>query len=180
MKKQFLAIAILIMGAVPFVSMAQSPEEFMKGLMIKDWERAKTYTNAYLNAMPADKYNARATDSVRTFSQQMLHLAMGTIGLSANGTGAQRIYPGFNMEQSVGAQNKDSVVYYVNASYDFAINSLKAMDASKLGEPVKRGNFEFSKIAWIMKAFEHQTHHRGQCTMYIRLQGVKPPNEMLF
>jgi hypothetical protein len=32
----------------------------------------------------------------------------------------------------------------------------------------------------LAKAFEHQTHHRGQATVYLRLKGVAPPNEMLF
>ena len=54
------------------------------------------------------------------------------------------------------------------------------MDANQLGELVKRGNLNESRLSWIMKGFEHQTHHRGQCTIYIRLQGVTPPNEKLF
>jgi uncharacterized damage-inducible protein DinB len=110
----------------------------------------------------------------------MLHLAQGSIGLSANGTGKTRIFPGYNMEKSATAQSKDSVSYYVNASYDFAIDGIKAMDANQLGELVKRGNFNESRLSWIMKGFEHQTHHRGQCTIYIRLHGVTPPNERLF
>nr|WP_324497299.1 DinB family protein [Haliscomenobacter sp.] len=32
----------------------------------------------------------------------------------------------------------------------------------------------------MLKAFEYQTHHRGQTTIYIRLLGIKPPNEKLF
>ena len=35
-------------------------EENIKAQMIKDWERAKTYTVDYLNTMPADKYSFRA------------------------------------------------------------------------------------------------------------------------
>ena len=54
------------------------------------------------------------------------------------------------------------------------------MDASKAGDAVKRGNFSESKMAWIHKGFEHQTHHRGQCTIYIRMQGIRPPAEKLF
>ncbi|MES2005119.1 MAG: DinB family protein [Bacteroidota bacterium] len=152
----------------------------VKAQLVKDWERAKSYTAEYLNTMPADKYGARAVDSIRSFAEQMLHLATGTIGLVANGTGAPRIFTGFNMEKSAGAQSKDSVTYYVNASYDYAINSIKAMDANKLGEHVKRGSFDETKLTWLLKAFEHQTHHRGQCTIYIRLQGIRPPNERLF
>jgi len=32
----------------------------------------------------------------------------------------------------------------------------------------------------MIKTFEHQTHHRGQATIYIRLQGIRPPQEQLF
>ena len=180
MKKRFslLMVVMVIMTALTVKAQGVPPDSITAQL-VKDWERAKVYTNAYLTAMPADKYNKRAVDSIRSFSEQMLHLASGNIGLSANGSGAQRIFPGFNMEKSAGAQGMDSVTYYVNASYDFVISSLKNMDASKLWEHVKRGPFDETRFAWLLKAFEHQTHHRGQCTIYIRLQGIKPPNEML-
>ncbi|MEN9299298.1 MAG: hypothetical protein RLZZ429_1611 [Bacteroidota bacterium] len=163
------------------IGIAQSvAPDSLKTQLIKDWERAKAYTAEYLAAMPADKYTAKPVEGIRSFSEQMLHLAQGSIGLSANGTGKTRIFPGYNMEKSATAQTKDSVSYYVNASYDFAIEGIKAMDANQLGELVKRGNLNESRLSWIMKGFEHQTHHRGQCTIYIRLQGVTPPNEKLF
>ena len=154
--------------------------ETIKTQLIKDWERAKAYTKEYLDAMPKDKYNFRAQDSVRTFAQQMLHLAQANMGLSANGTGRDRIWPGRNLEQTATAQSADSVSYFVMASYDFAIDGIKNMDISKFEEKNKRGNFDETRLAWIVKAFEHQTHHRGQTTIYIRLLGIKPPNEKLF
>jgi len=40
--------------------------------------------------------------------------------------------------------------------------------------------FTFFAILAIDKAFEHQTHHRGQATVYIRLAGGTPPQEKLF
>jgi uncharacterized damage-inducible protein DinB len=39
---------------------------------------------------------------------------------------------------------------------------------------------ELTKSGIFGKAFEHQTHHRGQCTIYLRLKGVVPPGEKLF
>lgn len=181
MKKIYAILVIVVFATAPVCLRAQGiTTDSIKAQLVKDWERAKTYTNAYLNAMPADKYSTKAADSIRTFAQQMLHLASGTVGLVSNGTDAQRITLGFNLERSSGAQSKDSVTYYVNTSYDFAINAIKNMDASKLGDHVKRGNFDETKFSWLLKAFEHQTHHRGQCTIYIRAQGIKPPNEMLF
>jgi uncharacterized damage-inducible protein DinB len=154
--------------------------ENLRTQLVNDWQRAKDYTKEYLDAMPKDKYGFRAQDSVRTFAQQMLHLAQANMGLSANGTGKERIWVGRLLENITSAQSPDSVNYYVMASYDFVIDGLTAMDLSKLEEKNKRGTFDETRLAWIMKAFEHQTHHRGQTTIYIRLLGIKPPNEKLF
>ena len=159
---------------------AQYNLDTLKFDIVKDWQRAKAYTTEYLNTMPADKYSFRATDSVRSFAQQMLHLAQANTFFISNGTGVQKALSSGNLEQRASAQTKDSVVYYVNASYDHAIDAIQKMDAAKLGEKVKFRDFEFSRLTWINKAFEHQTHHRGQTTIYIRLAGVRPPNERLF
>lgn len=178
MRQKFLfAATLLLMGiASGYAQMGET----IKAQMIRDWERAKAYTKEYLDAMPKDKYGFRAQDSVRTFAQQMLHLAQANMGLSANGTGKERIWQGRLLENTASAQSADSVNYYVMASYDFAIEGIKSMDIAKLEEKNKRGNFDETRYAWLLKAFEHQTHHRGQTTIYIRLLGIKPPNEKLF
>lgn len=174
-----LSLLVLTLFSITTIN-SQALNETLKAQFIKDWERAKEYTNEYLNAMPADKYSFKAQDSVRSFAQQMLHLAQANMGLSANATGKQRIWQGRRLEQNPSAQSKDSVVYYVNASYDFVIEGIKEMDFSKLEEKTGQGNFANTRLAWLLKVFEHQTHHRGQTTIYIRLVGIKPPNEKLF
>jgi hypothetical protein len=89
-------------------------------------------------------------------------------------------WPDGYLENSSTAQGKDSVVYYVSKSYDIALQYLKRLDPSKYGEITGMRNITDTRYAWLLKAFEHQTHHRGQTTIYIRLVGVKPPNERLF
>jgi uncharacterized damage-inducible protein DinB len=182
MKSSFIYRSIFVISCflVQTVS-AQQVHEAAKAQMIKDWERAKAYTKEYLDAMPADKYSFKAQDSVRSFAGQMLHLASGNIFLSSTGTGKEKIWTGRNLEASASAQSKDSVNYFVMASYDYVIEGIKSVDAYKLDEKVKNArNMEETRYVWIQKAFEHQTHHRGQATIYIRLVGIKPPNEKLF
>lgn len=174
-------LPLLLAIAIPHFLHAQSlTAEDVKQQFIKDWERSKAYTLDYLNTMPADKYSFKATDSVRSFAQQMLHLASGTLFLAGMGTGAKAPFDARSLQDRASAQTKDSVTYYVSASYDFAIDAIKALDASKLGETVTLGNNKATRYALLLKAFEHQAHHRGQTTIYIRLQGIKPPNERLF
>ena len=67
----------------------------------------------------------------------------------------------------------DSLIYYGAEDIGRTLRSL----GSRAGQVV----FTVAPgLSWIMKAHEHQTHHRGQCTIYIRLQGVRPPAEKLF
>ena len=174
--------AALLLTVFSFAGQAQSVSaEDLKAQMVKDWERAKAYTVDYLNTMPADKYGSKPNDSVRTFAQQMLHLASGNMFLMMNGTDQTPPIARQDLETSPGAQKKDSVMYFVTASYDYCISAVKASDVNKWGEKQKLfGRYEETRLALMMKTFEHQTHHRGQTTIYIRTQGIKPPQERLF
>jgi len=151
-------------------------------MLIKDWERAKAYTQDYMTSMPENKYSFRATDSVRTFAQQLLHLAQANMFFTSIATG-EKLQERPDLEKSTTAQNADSVKYYVNNSYDFAINALKNLPGTSLMQATTFNmgrSITATKLGWFLKAFEHQTHHRGQTTIYLRLAGVRPPNERLF
>src|SRR5664279_982259 len=133
--KRMISLVALYLPVFAFVlcseSHAQSLED-VKMQMIKDWERAKAYTVDYLNTMPADKYSFKADDSIRSFAQQMLHLSQANYFLMSGATDEQ--LPSFvmsDMEHSSTAQKKDSVMYYVTASYDFCINAVKNSDVKK-------------------------------------------------
>ena len=173
-------VVVLALGFCPAVKAQTLSNEDIKAQMVKDWERAKAYTIEYLNTMPADKYSFKATDSVRTFAQQMLHLAGGNFGLMSVGSGQKPPVTRRDLETSPGAQSKDSVMYFVTTSYDFCISAVKTTDVNKWGEKTKFMQMEDTRYSIITKTFEHQTHHRGQSTIYIRLVGVKPPQEKLF
>ncbi|HEX9512448.1 MAG TPA: DinB family protein [Puia sp.] len=176
-----LYLSLFTFAGSPKIHAQALKAEDMKAQMVKDWERAKAYTIDYLNAMPADKYSFKAVDSIRSFAQQMLHLSQGNIFLMSKATDQKPLaFVMSDLEHSSAAQQKDSVMYYVTASYDYCIDAVKSTDVNKWGEKKKLETFEATCWALMMKTFEHQTHHRGQATIYIRLQGIRPPQERLF
>jgi uncharacterized damage-inducible protein DinB len=179
--KKLIALTTAFAFSFSFASNAQSlSSEDIKVQMVKDWERAKSYTVEYLNTMPSDKYSFKAVDSIRSFAQLMLHLAHVNLFLMSNAV--DQTPPAFvkwDLEHSATAQNKDSVMYYVTASYDYCISSVNNTDVKKWGEKKKVIGKELTRFAMMTKTFEHQTHERGQTTIYIRLQGIKPPPEQL-
>ncbi|GAB3222674.1 DinB family protein [Algoriphagus aestuariicola] len=172
---KLLAILAFFLGFTS-LTLAQSPVDDM----VKDWERAKAFTKEYLDAMPADKYNLKPTPEMRSFAQQMLHLADANYGFIAAATGLASPV-GMGASEKAEDQSKENTTKLVMASYDFVIGSIKTMTPEKLAENTTLfGRFEMSKGKALEKAFEHQTHHRGQATVYIRLGGATPPQEKLF
>ncbi|MEQ8525670.1 DinB family protein [Gracilimonas sp.] len=155
-------------------------QQFIIDELAADMERNKTMSLAYIEAMPADKFDFQPSDDVRTFAEQYLHLAQGLIGLSSNGTGATPIFQGENLEATEAYHTKAEVQRIVTESYDFAINSIKEIDPEKVTEIVQRGQFEVTRMGWVSKAIEHNTHHKGQTTIYLRMNGITPPQYQLF
>src|SRR4051812_41367291 len=118
-KFQFASLLVIILIFVPLSKTfcQDNLADSIKSMLIKDWERAKAYTQDYMNAMPGDKYSFKANDSVRTFSQQLLHLAQANMFFISTATGDKPGYAGPDLEKSSSAQTADSVKYYVNNSY---------------------------------------------------------------
>lgn len=176
MKKIKLFLSLLFaFGAVQFVSAQSSIDE-----MVKEWERAKTYTKEYLDAMPEAGYALKPTPEMRSFAQQMLHLTDANYGFLSAATG-EKSPVGMGESEKTTDISKENVTKLVMAGYDFAIGGIKKLTPAQLNENVKLfGRFEMTKGTAINKCFEHQTHHRGQSTVYIRLAGAKPPQEKLF
>ena len=175
MKRFYLTIAF-VLSSMPLILAQNNTID----ALVADYERAKSLTLAYIDAMPEDKYSFRPTEEVRTFAEQMLHLAQGTIGLAANGTGLDRIYKNENLEQTEAYQSKENVKKIVTDSFDFAIEGIKKMDPATLDEIIESSQFKVTRLGWINKALEHLVHHRGQCAVYLRIVGVTPPQYQLF
>lgn len=148
--------------------------------LVKEWERAKAYTQEYLDAMPESGYALKPTPEMRSFAEQMLHLTDANYGFISAASG-EKSPVGFGESEKTSDKSKANVTKLVLAGYDFVLNSIKKMTPAQLAENVKLfSRFDMSKGTAITKCFEHQTHHRGQTTVYIRLAGAKPPQEKLF
>jgi uncharacterized damage-inducible protein DinB len=164
----------LLITLVSFAN-AQSIDE-----IVKEWERAKAYTKEYLDVMPESGYALKPTPEMRSFAEQMLHITDANYGFGMAATGAQGPTGVGEAEKSTD-KSKANVTKLVMAGYDFVIANIKQMTPAQLSEKVKVFNqFEMTRGTALAKAFEHQTHHRGQTTVYIRMAKATPPQEKLF
>ena len=170
--KQFTMICLIWLTS--HTLLAQVSQEFQ----LAEWERAKVYTKEYLDAMPDAGYSFKPTPEMRSFAEQMDHLADANFAMAAAASGKKS--PMTGSAEKMPDQSKAAVTKVVLDSYDFVIAAIKATPVTDYGKDIKLFGMDTKSGIAFDKAFEHQTHHRGQATVYIRLKGVKPPQEKLF
>jgi len=180
MKKVTLLFTLLALIFVRSSAFAQ----FTQSQMVAEWQRAKLYTKSYLDAMPDDGYTFKPTPEIRSFTQQMLHLADANYVFATVASGKANpigeTLATHDMNEKTPSPTKEATINAVMASYDWVISALQNMTPDQLQEMTKFGKHDISRSGLFGKAFEHQTHQRGQTTIYLRLKGVTPPAEVLF
>jgi uncharacterized damage-inducible protein DinB len=180
MKKVSLLFTVL---ASIFVSSSVFAQ-FTQSQMVAEWQRAKTYSKAYLDAMPEDGYGFKPTTEIRSFAQQMLHISDGNYIFASVASDKPNpvgdIPSSHNVNEKTVSPTKEAVTKAVMDSYDWVITTLQNMTSDQLQETTKFGKHDITRSGLFGKAFEHQTHQRGQTTIYLRLKGITPPAEQLF
>src|SRR5277367_2443428 len=92
--------------------------QFDQSQLVKEWQRAKAYTKEYLDAMPADGYGFKPTPEIRSFAQQMLHLADANYFFASTASGVANPLGKTSAEKTVDP-TKEAVTKSVMDSYDF-------------------------------------------------------------
>lgn len=166
-------------GTVAPAMAAKSATPDHIAMMVADWTRARDYTKEYLDAMPEDGFGFKPSPDIRSFAEQFLHLANANYAFASAATGMASTNK-VNLEKAADMQTKAAATKAVMESYEFVIKAVQGADPKALGEAVKVFGRDTTRGGALSKAFEHQTHHRAQTTIYLRLKGVKPPPEKLF
>lgn len=150
--------------------------------LVKEWTRAKLGTQEYIDAMPEEGINFKATPEIRSFAGQMLHIASTQYMFASTASGKDNPFDPAkdkNLEKTP-APAKAELRRLVLDSYDFMIAAVRGPNDAWLDEPVAFFKSRMPRYLLLAKALEHHAHHRGQTTIYLRLKGITPPSERLF
>jgi hypothetical protein len=173
-------ISLLIIFVFPNLATSQQSEiGYLKKKMTDDWVLAKTHTLAYVNAIPNDKCNFRPVnvDTVMTFADQIIHLAVTSsffVFMATDQRPPEFTFADINSRPN--SHSKDSLLFYVTKSYDYCINSINSFNSNRWTQTKEFSNTIKTRYDFLQHAFDHQTHHRGQTAVYLRLMGITPPD----
>ena len=163
-------------SASPGMPETGSPTRAVIEEIVEEVGKSRAYTIECAMAMPEDKYNFRPVPEVRSFGQQLVHIA------EANGSIMEWHVEGkknpswpYSGDGKERVTSKADVIAQLNAAYDYIEKGLSQMSDALLRERVKAEAAEESRQWGLHLLLDHATHHRGQVVVYLRLNGIKPP-----
>jgi uncharacterized damage-inducible protein DinB len=138
------------------------------------WERGMAYTLEVAAAMPEAAFRFTAQEPVMDFGAQLVHIADNWYSLCSRFVTEEPFPVG---RVPVDSLDKAGTLAYLRGAFAYATEALRAASDSSLRAPVP--NF-FAPVAITRAGIfrlmrDHMTHHRGQCVLFLRLQGIEPP-----
>lgn len=133
-------------------------------------------------AMPAEKYNFAPTNgefkTVRTFSQQMSHIATVIYEVSAAALGEKvPVDTGTNENGPTSLNNKAAVVKYLKDSFALAHRAANALTQANMLDLMQSpfGDGKTTRMSLVSIVAWHSFDHYGQSVVYARMNHVVPP-----
>jgi uncharacterized damage-inducible protein DinB len=132
----------------------------MKDQFTDTIENSKNYTIAVAEAMPESGYQIKPISTVWNFGELMNHIAYGIGWWTKNYIKKEET--SWNPPEV--KQSKKETIDNLEQAYRFLKDSL-------IGASITE-----EKINGLHATLDHITHHRGQATIYLRLNGITPPD----
>ena len=141
----------------------------------EDQRLAMGVTLRAIQAIPADKVDARPVRDMRSTKELVCHLA-DTIRFVATGITAGRIEDFETGEKDPSVTTREDLVRKMQDAWKAADAAVQAITAAKATAPIETP-WNFSPPAWmcVQIIVDEHYHHRGQLYAYLRSFGVEPP-----
>ncbi len=136
-------------------------------------EHSQQYTLKVAKGMPEEKYGFKPVPDEMNFGEQLLHIAANLNWLTSSYITSIKSPV---TKEATKVQKKEEILAVLNKTYEYAIGALKLFEASHLADTVSFFAGPKTKLQMINLISDHQTHHRAQMIVYLRLNGIKPPD----
>ena len=162
-----LVLLVLVMGSLDLKAQTYFYDQFPDV-----WKRSMSNSRELAEAMPANLYDYKPTPEAMSFGDQILHIASNISYLAATINGEKMSFFEKEDRQSL---DKDSIIEILDAANNHVLDLIKNTDQSQLDEEIVFANENMTKenIFYLLRG--HQTHHRGQALVYLRLNGIATP-----
>ena len=143
-------------------------------IVLGQWNEIGRKLIALAENFPEDKYDFKPTPEMRSFAEQLLHVAGSMEYFTAPVQGKQ---PGTENPPRATYKTKTDVVAFVKKEVEGGAAAIKAKGdkgmADWITDPDSKQQMHVSDLAYGL--IEHSGEHYGQLVVYYRLSGLVPP-----
>ena len=153
---------------------SKTPKTEFTRMYLPVWLEARDHCLDVAEAMPEDKYQYKPTDVSKTFAEQMVHIAY-TIPLLT-----KRYVLGMDVKPErpdASKMTKTEIIALLKKGFDFTTQVIYEIEQAKLDETCvmyHSGN-TVSRAFALFYVQDHMANHRAKSNLYVRMQGIKPP-----
>lgn len=168
-------LIILMVAILPTLLLAQGPPKTVQEAAIATLKFTEGRVLQLAEAIPADKYDWRPEEGVRSVAESFMHLATANyfVLMVAGTTPPAGIDP---MSLEKGVTKKDEIIEAIKASYVYAIAGVEGISKKHLSDMVEFPfPGEYNKLSALMVITGHCHEHMGQLVAYARVNGIAPP-----
>ena len=139
--------------------------------LLDAWRMSEKTTLLTADQMPADSFAFRYTPEAMTYSEQWRHCCQFTISQLVGQLGVADPY---ETRKLADAMTKAQVMAELKTMYAYVRQTIEAVPDAKLFEleDYLGGTIPVWRLLYALE--NHIIHHRGQCMVYLRLQGITP------
>lgn len=155
-------------------NMSKEPITDFGKMYVPVWQEAREHCLEVARAMPEEKYSWKPTEVSKTFAEQMVHIGY-TIKLLT-----QRYVEGMEVTGQTppaAGMTKADIIRMLEEVFDYTEKVIYAITEEKLTQTTimyHSGNTVSRKFAFFYVQ-DHLTNHRAKANLYIRLNGIQPP-----
>jgi uncharacterized damage-inducible protein DinB len=131
----------------------------MKDHLLQTIEKSRKYTLEVAEAMPEVSYMFKPKNAGWDFGNLLHHIAYGINWWKENYINGVQV----EWEQPVFKGGKKEIINYLKESYQSLQASIKEHTPTE------------SVVNGLHATLDHVTHHRGQAVVYLRCNGIAPP-----
>ena len=165
---------LLIFGACPLWAQGSLLSTDVR----RDYKNVRDYFIRAAEKMPEENYGFKPSPDVRTFGQQVAHVADDQYNLCAPAKGETRKAAYKRIENTL--SKKSELVSALKETFAYCDGAYDALSDSSGAEIVKFGKTERTRVAMLNWNLWHTWEHYGNVVVYLRMKGLVPPtSEMM-
>ncbi len=147
--------------------------EFTK-MYLPVWQEAVRHCLDVAESMPEELYSYKPTAISKTFAEQMVHIAAASKLLT------QRYVQGMELKPNTpdaSKMKKTEILALMKKSFEYTAETIMAIEQEQLDETCTMyhsGNI-VSRAFALFYVQDHMANHRAKSNLYLRMNGVEPP-----